>query len=276
MALLPKNEPTEKDITPKMFFVWGQSMSGKTYLARQFPNPVIMNTDGNAKKVDTPSVEISDFKTFIKAMQEIEDGKHDFETVVIDLVDDIQTMLEVHVMEELKIEALADAPFGKAYGQVKNTWKRLMVRLSQMPYNVVFISHITETQDDSDTSRTIEIPSLPLKYYNMTLGRCDMSIKCRKIGSNYLQMVVNKRDHYIAEHVKNEQVLEILTGIKGAITESGEESRKPAKKKSAKTGSTSKNAEKANVAQSSTTDEAKKDMGEVAKKTAKKLKPLKK
>lgn len=49
--LLPANKPKNKDITPKVFFIWGQSMSGKTYLARQFPSPVIINTDGNAKKL---------------------------------------------------------------------------------------------------------------------------------------------------------------------------------------------------------------------------------
>ena len=68
--LLPVNKPKEKDITPKVFFIWGQSMSGKTYLARQFPNPLIINTDGNAKKVDTPSVEVYDFETFVKVLEE--------------------------------------------------------------------------------------------------------------------------------------------------------------------------------------------------------------
>ena len=30
MSLLPKNEPKIRDITPKNFFIWGGSMSGKT------------------------------------------------------------------------------------------------------------------------------------------------------------------------------------------------------------------------------------------------------
>lgn len=249
-------------------------MSGKTYLARQFPNPIIFNTDGNAKKVDTPSVEIKDFKTFIGHMSEIEKGNHTFETVIIDLVDDVETMLETHVLEKYKIEALADAPFGKAYGDVRNTWKALMVRLSQMPYNVVFISHIAEKSDDSDTSRTIEVPSLAQKYYNMTMGRCDLSIKCRKVGSNYLQMVVDKRDVYSTKDMKNEVVKTILLGIRGAISEDVAPA-KVEKKSVKKTGSTSTETEKANVAQSIPTDEAEvKAEAKVAKK--KMLKSLKK
>lgn len=218
MGLLPKNEPKAKNITPRMLFIWGQSMSGKTFLARQFPNPVIINTDGNAKKVDTPSVEVFDFETFVKVMSEIESGKHDFETVIIDLVDDIKTMLEVYVMKKYDIEALADAPFGKAFSDVKTTWKTLMVRLSQLPQNVIFISHVAEKSDDNDSTRMIEVPSLEQKFYNMTMGRCDLSIKCRKLGQTYHQMVVDQRDSYKLEDLSDKRVADILVNIRGAIS----------------------------------------------------------
>ena len=48
MIKLPVNEPKIADITPKSFLIWGESMSGKTYLAREFESPLIINTDGNA------------------------------------------------------------------------------------------------------------------------------------------------------------------------------------------------------------------------------------
>ncbi len=215
MGLLPKNELKTKDITPKTFFIWGQSMSGKTYLARQFPSPVIINTDGNAKKVETPSVEVLDFETFIAVMSEIEAGNHEYKTIIIDLVDDIKTMLENYVCKKYEAETLADVPFGKAFSDVKSTWQRLMVRLSQMKYNVIFISHVVEVLEDK---ATVEKPSLEQKYYNMCMGRCDLSIKCRKLGTNYLQLCDNKRDMYIEDDVKDKQVLEILKGIKGVFT----------------------------------------------------------
>lgn len=220
MALLPTNTPKEKDITPKVFFIWGQSMSGKTYLARQFPNPVIINTDGNAKKVDTPSVEVYDFETFVKVLQEIEAGNHDFKTIIIDLVDDVKTMLQTYVCkkysEQLKTEINdeGEVPYGKGYRDVKSTWQKLMVRLNQLPYNVIFISHIVEI---SENNQTIERPSLEQKFYNMTMGRCDMSIKCRKVGQKYLQLCDSKRDNYNETDVKDKNVLEILKGVTGVF-----------------------------------------------------------
>ena len=212
--LLPANKPKEKDITPKSFFIWGQSMSGKTYLARQFPSPVIINTDGNAKKVDTPSVEISDFKTFVKVLNEIEEGKHEFKTIIIDLIDDIKTMMENYVCEALEVENLADAGYGKGFSKAKATWQKLMLRLNQLPYNVIFISHIVEI---SENNQTIERPSLEQKYYNMCMGRCDMSIKCRKVGQKYLQLCVDKRDNYKSEDVKNKDIYNILKNVTGVF-----------------------------------------------------------
>lgn len=214
MSLLPKNEPMEKNITPKVFFIWGQSMHGKTYLARQFPNPIILNTDGNGKKIDTPHVDIYDFETFVAVLKEIEETKHTYKTVVIDLVDDIKTFLEEYVCKKYNVETLADAPFGKAYADVKATWKRLMIRLSQLPYYVVFISHIIQTTDEYDSTRTIEQPSLEQKYLNMTKGRTDVMIKCQKVGKNYLQLCNEKRDVYHRDDIKDDELSVALANVK--------------------------------------------------------------
>ena len=53
MSLLPENKPKEIDLTPRMFVIGGAAMSGKTYNACKFPNPILINTDGNCKKVTT-------------------------------------------------------------------------------------------------------------------------------------------------------------------------------------------------------------------------------
>lgn len=212
--LLPVNKPKDKDITPKVFFIWGQSMSGKTYLARRFPNPVIINTDGNAKKVDTPSVEVYDFETFVQVIQEIEQGNHEFKTIIIDLVDDIKTMLQNYVCKKYGVDDEGEVPYGKGYREVKMVWQKLMVRLNQLPYNVIFISHVMEITEDGNT---VERPSLEQKYYNMCMGRCDMSIKCRKVGQKYIQLCDSKRDNYTIEDVKDKAVLEILKDITGVF-----------------------------------------------------------
>lgn len=226
MSLLPKNEPMEKDITPKVYFIWGQSMHGKTYLAKQFPNPIILNTDGNGKKIDTPHLDIYDFETFVSALKEVEEGKHTYQTVVVDLIDDIKTFMDEYIVKKYNeeiakkdknttpAESLADIPFGKGFNESKTIWKRLMIKLSQLPYTVIFISHVIQTTDEYDKSTVIEQPSLEQKYLNMTKGRTDVMIKCQKVGKTYLQICNEKRDIYKKEDFKNKEILETLKNVK--------------------------------------------------------------
>ena len=214
--ILPENKNKEVLNIPKHFLVWGQSMSGKTYLARKFPNPLILNTDGNGDKIPEPTIEITDFKQFVEAIEEIEKGNHTFETIVIDLVDDIATMMEVFVCEKnsipkVKYESIAEIPFGKGYVDCKNIWKALMMRLSQMKYNIVYISHVLEkTVDDVQ----VQQPSLEQKYLNMTKGRCDAYIKCAKIGTTYIQKCEEKRDLYNSSDIKDATLKEALKDVK--------------------------------------------------------------
>ena len=163
MIKLPVNEPKIADITPKSFLIWGESMSGKTYLAREFDSPLIINTDGNATKVNTPSVAIKTFAEFAE------------------------------VIEALKTESLADIPFGKGYAKFNAVWKKLMIELTQMNMNVIFISHSIEKSENNGQTM-YQAPSLGQKALNACMGRCDFSIQTKKIGSNYIRICTNKRE----------------------------------------------------------------------------------
>ena len=123
-------------------------------------------------------------------------------------------MLQNYVCKKYGVDDEGEVPYGKGYREVKMVWQKLMVRLNQLPYNVIFISHIVEINEDN---QTIERPSLEQKYYNMCMGRCDMSIKCRKVGQTYLQICDSKRDNYVEADVKDKDVLTILKGVKGVF-----------------------------------------------------------
>lgn len=260
MSLLPENKPMEKNITPKVFFIWGQSMHGKTYLARQFPDPIIINTDGNGKKIDTPHVDVYDFETFVNVLREIEQGKHTYKTIVVDLVDDIKTFLEEYVCKKYDVEALADAAYGKAFADVKATWKRVMIRLTQLPYYVVFISHIVQITDEYDKNKTIDQPSLEQKYLNMTKGRTDVMIKCQKVGKNYLQLCNEKRDVYRREDIKDEELYKTLSNVKGLF----EDSKPTIQSVEPKKVITGKKPEIINVEEETTKEEPKTNLKELA------------
>jgi hypothetical protein len=213
--MLPINEPKLVNITPKNYLIWGESMSGKTYLATQFPNPILLNTDGNAVKVATPSVDIRDFETFSKIIGELEKGGHTYESIIIDLVDDLRTMLTAYVCKKYKVQTLSDVRFGKASGEFKDLWLRLMIKLSQMPQNIIFISHIIEANgfDENDVDK----PSLQQRELNVCMGRCDIAIRCRKIRDNHIQQCDRKRHIYTLSDIQDERILKALANVKNLI-----------------------------------------------------------
>jgi hypothetical protein len=208
--MLPNNEPKTVDVTPKNYFIWGESMSGKTHLATQFPNPILLNTDGNAVKVATPSVDIRDYDQFTQIIAELEKGGHTYESVIIDLIDDVRSMLSMYICKRYKVRNLVDVPYGKATCEFKDLWQRLMTKLSQLPYQIIFISHLIETQE-------VEKPSLAQRELNVCMGRCDVAIRCRKLGEKHIQVCDRKRQNYIESDLQDDRILKVLSSVQNLI-----------------------------------------------------------
>lgn len=226
MAILPPNKPKETVDTPRNFFIWGPTMNGKSYLASEFPNAIILNTDGNAAQIETPSVDLKNERgpdgvikknvivQVIEIIKELEKGKHTFETVVIDVIDDLITLIDQAICEEHSVDYVGDVPYGKGWGLQKTFITSIVVRLKALPMNVIYISRYATKLEG-----TVEIPmpSLGDKHLNVVNGNCDLNILCQKIGKKYLRRVVDRRKEYEREWVKDERILAILDTINGAF-----------------------------------------------------------
>lgn len=240
MGLLPKNQPKKTVDTPRNFFIWGQTMHGKSYLASQFPNPVIFNTDGNADQIETPSVNLKnerDPKTgqisfsvidqLNELIKELETADHGFETVVIDVIDDVVTLIEQAICEEHGVQYIGDIPYGKGFGIFKSIFTALVVKLKALPMNVIYISrYATVTENNIEKP----VPSLSVKHLNTVNGNCDMNILCQKIGKNYIRRAVDRRKAYQREWIQDERILAILDTVIGAFDKPTQTSKEEAKK----------------------------------------------
>lgn len=217
MSLLPKNEPKRYDVSPRVFFIWGKSMSGKTFLARQFPQPLLLNTDGNCYKVDTPSIYITDFKQLSQILEELKKGSS-YKTIILDLIEDIQQMCVKTVCEKFGEDRLGEKNlFGQDWAMYSSLWKDFVKGLTSLiNYNIIFISHsmvITENMQEKT------VPALKGKDLNVVLGRCDLQLQTSKIGSRYITSITNYRDVYCKKNVLNKDILLVLEKIGGIINE---------------------------------------------------------
>lgn len=158
MFKLPENKPQIPKDTPRNYFIYGETMSGKSFLANEFPNPIVLNTDGNAAANAVPSIQLANVKdkdgkiinSVINQLGEIvlalQTHKHSYETVVIDVIDDVIEMIKISVCDELtpagkpRLKSLSEIPYGKGYDFFNQAITELVMDLKALPMNVIYIS----------------------------------------------------------------------------------------------------------------------------------------
>ena len=162
MATLPKNERRKAgEVKKRTMWLYGSPFSGKTTFADSAPEPLMLNTDGNAEYVTAPYVSIQDevtvigritkrkfaWEVFKEYIEELEKGQSDFKTIVVDLVNDTYEMCRLYMYDKLGITHESDDTF-RAWDKVRTEYLSTMRRVLHLPYeNIILISHEDSTKD---------------------------------------------------------------------------------------------------------------------------------
>ena len=234
MFKLPENKPQIPKDTPRNYFIYGETMSGKSFLANEFPNPIVLNTDGNAEANAVPSIQLVNEKdktgkithSVIQQLGEIllalQTQNHSYETVVIDVIDDVIEMIKIAVCDELtpsgkpRIKSLSEIGYAKGYDFFNQAITELVMDLKALPMNVIYISRQIAEYDDKGNVKK-EKPSLKDKYVNLINGNSDLMIHTEKVGNNYNREIDRRRKVYYADQVDDKKILKILSTIRGAV-----------------------------------------------------------
>lgn len=243
MSILPPNKRKVAKETPRNFVIFGGTMHGKTYFADEFPNPLNLNTDGNAEMIETPSLNIRHerdmrgniTKSASKLLSEIivalENENHTYETVVIDVIDDVITLFEQEITEEHGVKSISDISWGKGHQMIEMMVRVLVMRLKELSMkrniNILYLSRLNIIEENDVE---VYVPSLKLKWLNIVNGNSDYTILCRKIGKNYIRKVESKRKNYTRDKVADERIAKLLDTVIGAYDKSKSTSPKKAKK----------------------------------------------
>lgn len=190
--LLPKNERRNiEKIEKKVVWMYGAPFSGKTTFANKFPEPLMLNTDGNIKFVDAPYLPIKDVVTttgrltnrklawavFKEAIGELEKKDNEFKTIIVDLLEDCYEHCRLYMYDQMGITHESDDSF-KAWDKVRTEYLSTLKRLMNLDYeNIILISHedtskdITKRGGDKITSIR---PNLQEKAANKVAGMVDI------------------------------------------------------------------------------------------------------
>lgn len=190
--LLPKNERRDLNATKKkVVWLYGAPFSGKTFFANQFPDPLMLNTDGNIKFVDAPYIAIRDtvtvegritkrklaYEVFMETVAELEKKQNDFRTIVVDLLEDVYESCRVYICDRQGWKHESDDSF-RAWDMVRSEFLNTLKRLVNLDYeNIILISHEDRSRDltrkGGDKISSIK-PNLQDKVANKVAGMVDL------------------------------------------------------------------------------------------------------
>lgn len=212
--ILPENKRRDiNKISKKVLWLYGAPFSGKTYLANKFPDPLMLNTDGNIKFVDAPYLFIKDevsvegritkrkpaWEVFKEAVEELEKKQNDFKTIVVDLLEDTYEHCRAYKYAEMGVEHESDAGFGKGYDMIRKEFLDTIKRLTNLDYeNIILISHEDSskniTKRGGETTTTIR-PNIQEKLASKIAGMVD--IVARVVADGDTRVLSFKNNEYI-------------------------------------------------------------------------------
>lgn len=162
MARLPENKRrTATSPTKRTMWLYGSPFSGKTTFADSAPDPLMLNTDGNAEYVTAPYISIQDeitvngrmtqrkmaWQVFKEYLDELEKGGNTYKTIVLDLVNDLYESCRLYMYNKLGITHESDDTF-RAWDKVRTEFLSTMRRVMHLPYeNIILLSHEDATKD---------------------------------------------------------------------------------------------------------------------------------
>ncbi len=210
--LLPENKRRNlESTTKKVIWIYGSPFSGKTTFANQFPDPLMLNTDGNIKFVDAPYIHIKDkveggrlakrtfaWELFKDVLLELEKKDNSFKTIVVDLLEDLYESCRRYICDQKGWDHESDDSF-RAWDMVRTEFLSTLKRLMNLDYeNIVLISHLDTTKDitkkGGDKLTSIK-PNINDKVANKVAGMVD--IVARTIADDGQYVLSFKRNEVI-------------------------------------------------------------------------------
>lgn len=170
--------------------LFGPPGAGKSVFAFQFPKTYFICTDGNYEFLkifgakDEDHTVITAWSQMKKLIQEITStSKFDkYQTIVVDLLEDVWKYCESEWLEGQKIEHPSDMGWGKAYDVPRNKFFIEINKLLSVPKNVILLSHqqiiVHKTKKGTEWNTYAPSNKLPDKLLDSIEGRLTGCLRC--------------------------------------------------------------------------------------------------
>jgi len=135
-----------KRATAKKILKYGVEGIGKSTLASQFPNPLVLDTEDGTNHLDVARVKVDTAIDMEDALHTLTRDNQGFKTLVIDSIDKAERLLIDQLLKKANKRSIEDFGFGKGYTMAAEAMARLLSLLDALVdqgVNVVLVGHAT-------------------------------------------------------------------------------------------------------------------------------------
>ena len=203
--------------------LYGEPGVGKSVFAMHAPKPYFITTDGNYEWLEEFGAKAEDHKevsTWSEAKAEFAKDFANYETIVVDLAEDLFKWCEYEFCTRCKFDHVSDAGYGKGYDITRNEYFIEICKLFAKEKNVILIMHGNTyvTKDRRGVEHTHYGPSsrMPDKLIDMIEGRVRYFLRCYLKGEEqsdgtllkkrYLSLIPKENEFGICRGVNENSV----------------------------------------------------------------------
>lgn len=202
--------------------LYGEPGVGKSVFASKFPKPFFITTDGNYEWLLDFGAKEQDHKrvtTWSEAKKVFLSDFSKYETIVVDLTEDLFKWCEYEYCKRNNIDHMSDLAFGKAYDATRNEFFIELCKLLNLDKHIVLIMHgLTYTVKDRrgvEHTRYAPTNRIPDKVLDMIEGRVRYFLRCylkaeevdgKLIKKRYLSVVPKENEFGIIRGVNENDI----------------------------------------------------------------------
>lgn len=184
VALPTKPQARKASPADARVFLGGQPKVGKTTLASQW-NPaktLFLDCEGGTRMLEGEHFvqQIETYQQFVETVDALEKGEHDYETFVVDTIDQLVKLCDRHVASGRGALAAGVVDYGKGLAELEALIRRDLGRLLSLGKGVWLLGH-TELVEVNKVQRMV--PTVDKRVRGYILGACDFVLQAEAAGS---------------------------------------------------------------------------------------------